>query len=237
MLPVHLEKIIFHYVLKNKEFLNVVKDSFFKTPNYDVLYKFAKAFIAKYSTAPTKKQMYEIVKIKGLTESIDREFIDTLYDVQMDQYDDTWLEENITSWIEYKNLDTSVENLVTFLKTTKVDTGNIKEVVEKAKDIIVSGNNLDFGFDEGLDFFNPESHVQPTWDTFSTGYNYLDTVLGGGWATKSLYVLSGMMKVGKCHSYKTKIRIRNKHTKEIKEISVGDLFLMIKTQLSSDQQK
>jgi len=195
MLPTHLEKIIFHNVLKNKELLDVVRGEFFDSPNYDKLYELSKKFINKYGQTPTLKQMYEIVKAKAPEIKLD--FLKEFYNIDMDSYDEQWLKENVESWIEYKNLDKSVENLVTYLKTTKIDTGNIKDVVEKAKDIIVTQNNLDFGFDAGLDFFDPESHIQPTWDTFSTGFPYLDTVLGGGWATKSLYVISGMMKVGK----------------------------------------
>jgi len=230
MLPTHLEKIIFHNVLKNKELLDVVRGEFFDSPNYDKLYELSKKFINKYGQTPTLKQMYEIVKAKAPEIKLD--FLKEFYNIDMDSYDEQWLKENVESWIEYKNLDKSVENLVTYLKTTKIDTGNIKDVVEKAKDIIVTQNNLDFGFDAGLDFFDPESHIQPTWDTFSTGFPYLDTVLGGGWATKSLYVISGMMKVGKCCTADTKIKIRNKKTKEVKEITIGDLFLLIKSQLS-----
>lgn len=231
MIPTHLEKIILHNVLNNKELLNVVKPNFFETPYYSTIYELSKEFINKYNQSPSEAQLYEIIKVKA--PDISRDFLKEFYSVNMDTYDEAWLKENVESWIEYKNLDKSVENLVTYLKTTKIDTNNIKGVVEKAKDIIVSQNNLDFGFDSGLDFFDPESHIQPTWDTFSTGYDYLDTILGGGWATKSLYVLCGLMKVGKCATYDTKIRIRNKHTKEIKEITIGDMFLMIKAQLSS----
>lgn len=227
MLPQHLEKVIFHHVLDNKELLEVTKENFFKTPNYSELFNVAKEFVHEYGTKPTKDQLWELLKLKG-AKDITREFIEEFYDVKMDQYDEEWLKKNIHTWIEFKHLDKSVENLITYLRTTEIDPENIGEVVERAKDIIVSGNNVDFDFNEGLDFFNPEAHIQPTWDTFSTGFPYLDLVLGGGWATKALYVISGMMKVGKCCSYDTKIKIRNKKTKEIKEIKIGDLFLMIK---------
>lgn len=197
MLPNHLEKILYHYILERKEFLQFTKDNFFETPNYSKIFTAAKGFVEKYSKVPTKEQLVEVIKINGWGETINRDFIESLYEINLEQYDPEWLEESTEAWVEFKNLDKSVEHLVTFLKTTKVNAENIKNVVETAKDIIVTGNNIDFKFDEGLDFFNPEAHVQPTFDTFSTGYPYLDTVLGGGWSTKALYVLVGENKVGK----------------------------------------
>lgn len=228
MLPNHLEKILYHNILNRKELLQFTKDDFFVTPNYAKIFSAAKAFIEKYGKVPTQEQLIEVIKINGWGDTINREFIDTLYDINLSDYDPEWIEESTESWIEFKNLDKSVENLVTYLKTTKVNTENIKNVVETAKDIIVTGNNIDFKFDEGLDFFNPEAHKQPTLDTFSTGYDYLDTVLGGGWTTKALYVIAGENKIGKCVCENTKIKIRNKKTGEIAETDIKGLYKNVK---------
>ena len=67
----------------------------------------------------------------------------------------------------------------------------------KVKAIINERTSIEFGFDEGLDFFNPDSHIQPTSDTFSSGYNYIDLVLGGGFYLKALFCFIGEMKIGK----------------------------------------
>lgn len=228
MIPTHLEKVIFHHIMDNKELLEVTKESFFSTPNYPELFKIAKEFISEYGKKPTKDQVWELIKLKQKSNEISRDFVNEFYDVKMDQYDEEWLKKNIHTWIEFKHLDKSVENLITYLKTTDIDPENINSVVEKAKDIIVSGNNIDFDFNEGLDFFNPEAHIQPTWDTFSTGFPYFDLVLGGGWSTKSLYVISGMMKVGKCCTGDTKIKVRNKKTGDIVEIPIAEFFMKMK---------
>ena len=227
MLPTHLEKIAFHTILENKDYINIVKSNFFETPNYGILFKLGAAFVNKYNKTPTKQQLIELTKLKNIS-NITNEFFDALYDYDGDQYDPDWIEESIEAWIEFKKLDTSVEGLLTYLKTTKISTENVKNVVETAKDIIVEGANIDFKFDEGLDFFNPESHKQPTLDTFSTGFPYLDTVLGGGWSTKALYVLVGETKIGKCASKNTKIKIRNKKTGEIREMTMGEFYSLNK---------
>lgn len=196
MLPTHLEKIAFHTVLDNKEYVNVVKPNYFESPHYADLYKAGSDFVKKYNQTPTKEQMWEIVKMRNLN-NITPEFLDALYDHKKNAYEPEWLEESIQAWIEFKNMDTSIESVLTYLKTSKITTENVKNVVETVKDMIVDGTNIDFKFDEGLDFFNPESHKQPVADTFSTGYPYLDLALGGGWSTKALYVLAGENKIGK----------------------------------------
>jgi hypothetical protein len=227
MLSNHLEKIAFHSILNNKEYVNVVKPNFFETPNYPELYKAAADFVTKYNQTPTKEQVFELIKIRNLT-NVTHEFVDALYDFKLDAYDPEWLEESIQAWIEFKKLDTSVESLLTYLKTTKISTENVKSVVETAKDIIIDGTNIDFKFDEGLDFFNPESHRQPTLDTFSTGYPYLDIVLGGGWSTKALYVIAGENKIGKCTCGNTKIKVRNKKSGDIVELNMQDFYKLQK---------
>lgn len=214
MLPNHLEKIAYHSILQNKEYTNIVKPNFFESANYPELFKAGADFVSKYNQTPTKEQIIELVKLRNLS-NITRDFIDALYDFKIEAYDPEWVQESIEAWIEFKKLDKSVESLLTYLKTTKVSTENVKNVVETAKDIIIDGTNIDFKFDEGLDFFNPESHKQPSYDTFSTGYSYLDTILGGGWSTKALYVVCGENKIGKCHIGDTKIKVRNKKTGEI----------------------
>lgn len=193
----HLEKIFYHYIDTRPEIENSVNTRFFETPEIKEAYEIRKEFRKKYHKSPTAAQLKEIAKIKGIQEKLSSERIDILYEVDLTKYDNDWIKETTESWIEFKNLDVSVLDLVQYLKTTKVSTENIKEVVQTAKSIITDRNNIDFKFDEGLDFFDPGSHRQLINATFTTGYPYLDTVLGGGYSPKTLISLAGMPKVGK----------------------------------------
>jgi len=193
----HLEKIFYHYALENLEFLNVVKSRFFDSPDIKKLYEISIEFYERYNKKPTRQQVRELVKSKGLHEELSEQKVDLIYEVNMNEYDAEWLRESAEAWVEYKNLDTSVHDLISYLKTTKIGVENVKDVVQNAKSLINDRNNIQFGFDEGLDFFNPDSHVQPTSDTFSTGYPYMDLVLGGGFYTKALFCFIGEMKIGK----------------------------------------
>lgn len=197
MVSTHLEKIFYHYLLSRKELIDVVSNRFFETEDIKKIYDITKEFVEKYSTIPTKAQIVELTKVKGVQEELTENKIDSLFDVRLGEYDDDWLQQTAESWIEYKNLDISVLDLITYLKTTKVSVENVKDVVQNAKNLITERNNIQFGFDEGLDFFDPESHLQPTTDTFSSGFPYVDLVLGGGFYSKALFCFIGEMKIGK----------------------------------------
>ena len=189
----HLEKIFYKYLLANKNLLDMVSDRFFTIPELKTIYGVSKKYIEKYNSVPSDSQIYEICKSENI--DITREQLNIFVDAKIDEYDTAWLTENIYAWIEYKNLDTSVKDLIMYLKNTNINIENIKDVVQVSKDIIYTRNNLQFEFDEGLDFFNPESHIQPTHDCFSSGYNYID--LCGGFNTKTLVCLLGSPKIGK----------------------------------------
>ena len=197
MVSTHLEKIFYHYVLERPELLNVVKPRFFRTSSLSKLYEIGNNFYEKYNKQPTQQQVKELVKSLGLSEEINDQQISLLYETNLSQYEPEWLKESTEAWVEYQNLDASVQDLISYLKTTQVNVENVKDVVQTAKTIISDQNNIQFGFDEGLDFFNPDSHIQPVSDTFSSGYEYIDTVLGGGFYSKALFCFIGEMKIGK----------------------------------------
>jgi len=197
MVSTHLEKLFYHYLMEKKELTNIVKPRFFETEDIKKLYDLSIEFISRYGAAPTRNQLVELVKTRGLQEELTESKIHLLFETDLREYDEEWLKESSESWIEYKNLDLSVYDLISYLKTTSINTENIKEVVQTAKSLINDRNNIQFGFDEGLDFFNPNSHTQPTTDTFSSGFSYIDLVLGGGFYSKALFCFIGEMKIGK----------------------------------------
>jgi archaellum biogenesis ATPase FlaH len=197
MVSAHLEKIFYHYLMEQRELTNIVKPRFFESEDIKKVYELSTEFMAKYGSAPTKAQLVEVAKMRGLGEELSEGKLELIFETNLKSYDEDWLTESARSWIEYKNLDLSVYDLISYLKTTKINAENVTDVVQTAKSIINDRNNIQFGFDEGLDFFNPASHLQPTSDTFSTGYSYMDLVLGGGFYSKALFCFIGEMKIGK----------------------------------------
>ena len=191
------ENIIIKNILEDKSYLEVVKPDFFKNEGFKTIVEVAKDFWERYKESPTREQIKEALKISGRSESVSISEIDSIYDIDLNKYDSDWLIETTQFFIEYKNLTKSAVDAVKYLQSTPVTSENIKSVIETFKGIVNDRNNLDFSFDEGLDFFNAENHKQPTTNTFSSGYPFVDTVLGGGFSAKALYVFMGMPKVGK----------------------------------------
>lgn len=197
MVSAHLEKIFFHNILANDQYMDVAREDFFEQPVLKAVFPSVKEFWNKYRETPTLSQAIEIIKMKGVDKDVTAGQLQTLWDCDLSTYEDTWLEEHTETFIEYKNLDVSVTDLVRYLRTTPVNVENIKDVVDNAKRMVVDRNNIDFNFEEGSDFFNPSSHKQLTYNTFPSGYEYIDLVGDGGFSAKTLTVLLGQAKVGK----------------------------------------
>jgi replicative DNA helicase len=69
--------------------------------------------------------------------------------------------------------------------------------VQKAKSIFQTNTNFTLNTSQGHDFFDPVNHQQTELETRSTGYNFINNCLKGGWANKTLNVFMGSPKVGK----------------------------------------
>ena len=216
----HLEKIFYHYIDIRPEIEDIVLSRFYDSPEIKLAHDVRKDFRAKYMTPPTAGQMKQICKLKNLQDQLSDDKLEALYEENLAQYDPEWLDSTVEAWIEYKTLDSSVIDLVSYLKTTKISAENVKDVVQTAKSLIADRNNVDFKFDEGSDFFDADCHRQRMQERFSTGYDYLDTVLGGGYSTKTLLAWAGIPKVGKCFYRSTLIKVRNKTTGIVQEVTV-----------------
>ena len=193
----HSENIILRHVLSTPTYLDTCKREFFKNESFGEILIAAKEFWDKYHEMPTSDQLIEAFKLKGNSDNVDKSEIRSVYDIDLSQYEDEWLRETTEFFVEYKNLTKSAVDALKYIQSTPVSSDNIKTVIDTFKNIIVERNNIDFSFDEGLDFFKPENHKQFTQNTFSSGYPFIDTVLGGGFSAKALYVFMGMPKVGK----------------------------------------
>lgn len=194
----HSENIILRNIIANPIYLEICKPDFFKSDSFQAIFKITKIFWDKYHEVPTADQLKESIRLdKDTKDRIEPGEIDGIYSIELIKYQDDWLKETTELFIEYKNLTKSAVDAIGYIQKTSVNSENIKNVIETFKNIVLERNSIDFSFDEGLDFFHPESHKQPTYNTFPSGFNYIDTVLNGGFSSKSLYVFMGMPKVGK----------------------------------------
>ncbi len=191
----HSENIILRYILENPSYVENCKPDFFKNKGFQDIFTLSKQFWSKYNESPTAEQLKEGAKLEQ--KDLQSGEVDAVYQVDLTRYQEDWLKETTELFIEYKNLVGSAVDGIKYIQSTPVTSENIKDVISSFKNIVVERNNIDFSFDHGLDFFHPESHKQLTYNRFSTGFPFIDTVLGGGFNAKSLYVFMGMPKVGK----------------------------------------
>ena len=102
------------------------------------------------------------------------------------------------AWIKWRTFNTSLTDTIEFIKTTDVNPENVESIVTKVKGLINDRNNLTFNSDLGLDFFDFDSHDQKEAEKVSTGYNFLDRMLGGGYDKGgNLVVYAGEQNIGK----------------------------------------
>lgn len=191
------ENIILRYIITQPAYLETCRAEYFKNTGFQEIFSLSKKFWEKYHESPSADQLKEAVKLVGRGEKVTNGEIDAIFDVKLSNYQEDWLTETSELFIEYKNLVSSAVDGVKYIQSTPVTSENIKDVISTFKNIVVERNSIDFSFDQGLDFFSAESHKQLSHTTFSSGFNFIDTVLGGGFAAKSLYVFMGMPKVGK----------------------------------------
>lgn len=193
----HSENLILRHILESPSYLESCRKEFFKNESFGHIFTMAKDFWNKFHEMPSGEQLIEALKLTGDSDRVEKTEIRTLFDIDLTKYEEDWLRETTEFFIEYKNLTKSAVDALKYIQSTPVSSENIKTVIDTFKNIVVERNNIDFSFDEGLDFFKTDSHKQITSNTFSSGFPFIDTVLGGGFSAKALYVFMGMPKVGK----------------------------------------
>ena len=121
-----------------------------------------------------------------------------MYGVDLREYDEEWLTSTAESWIKWRNFDNTLMDTIEYVKTTNVTPENTDDIISKVKTLINDRNAIVFNSDIGLDFFNPEDHFDEAKEKISSGYNFLDRVLDGGYEKDgSLIVYVGEQNIGK----------------------------------------
>ena len=199
MIGAYQETVFFHYILGNQIFLNTTKPEFFTNPNVRELFDLAKDHAIKYKEAPSKEQLSELIRVKGISDRISEDVVGAIYNskAELAHYTPEWLEENVGPWIRMKNLEYVMRKSVAYLKTTPLTVENTTEVIEKVRHMLSTETAIDFGFNLGVDFFDAASHIQDRLARTSTGYSFFDKCLDGGWWKGSLICLLAGPKSGK----------------------------------------
>ena len=193
------EKIFFRLSLEKPKYLQAIKYNFYTSEEIDALSFLANKFYAKFSETPTKENLKLLVQNHPKSkERVSDNILEMVFDVDLDKYDEEWLTNTAESWIKWRTFNTSLTDTIEYIKTTDVNPENVDAIVTKVKGLINDRNNLTFNSDLGLNFFDFDSHDQKEADKVSTGYNFLDRMLGGGYDRGgNLVVYAGEQNIGK----------------------------------------
>jgi len=193
------EKIFFRLSLDKPKYLQSIKTDFYQSEEIDILSYLANKFYVKFNETPTKDQLKLLVQnSKRAKEKVTDGILDLLFDVDLDQYDEEWLTDTAESWIKWRTFNTSLTDTIEFIKTTQVTPENTESIIQKVKGLINDRNNITFNSDLGLEFFDPDAHDQKETEKVSSGYNFVDRLLGGGYDKGgNLVVYAGEQNIGK----------------------------------------
>jgi replicative DNA helicase len=185
-----------HDSLRREELITMLKPSYFNEDGRTLSFKLALKFFKEYEKIPNRKELKSYLEL--INDSIDEDEFDDLYAFNLREYNYDYLYKYVRSFILLRNLNLTVFDLLTYLKTTSIDPENIDKISEKVRNDISSKLAINFSSgDTGLNFFNPEAHIQLPKTGSPTGFQFFDKCLGGGWNPKSLVVFQGRPKVGK----------------------------------------
>ena len=185
-----------HDSLRREELVTMIKPSYFNEDNRQESFKLAFKFFKEYEKIPNRKELRSYLELTN--SQIDDDDFEDLYRFNLREYNYDYLYKYVRSFILLRNLNLTVFDLLTYLKTTSIDPENIDKISEKVRNDISSKLAVNFSSgDTGLNFFNHESHIQIPKTGSPTGFPFLDKVLGGGWNPKALVVFQGRPKVGK----------------------------------------
>jgi replicative DNA helicase len=185
-----------HDSLRREELITMIKPSYFNEEDRQESFKLSLKFFREYEKIPNKRELKSYL---DLTNSlIDEDRFDELYEFNLKEFNYDYLYKYVQSFILLRNLNLTVFDLLTYLKTTSIDPDNINKISEKVRNDITSKLAINFSSgDTGLNFFDSLSHIQISKVGTPTGFPFLDKCLGGGWNAKALVVFQGRPKVGK----------------------------------------
>jgi replicative DNA helicase len=189
------EKIIFHFAFSNPKYIEALEPSYLRGEHFQKIVPIVKDFYKKYISKPSKFQL------SGLLNSVDIEIpeieLNDLYEINLSEYSEEWLQENYESFIRLKKYQESLVNTSGFLRTQNIYSDNTVEILEKAHTIMSGGIIHNFDENSGMFFTEAEKHKDINLSRISTGYNFVDLSSNGGFYRKSLNVLLGQSGVGK----------------------------------------
>ena len=186
-----------------KKVLPFIKDDYFDTPSYKILFSTLSEYVNKFETTPEPNALkIEVEKRRDISEEIYKEVEQFLNNLDRDQYNEDWLIETTEKWCKEKAI------YIALMESVKIADGQDKTRTKDAIPSIMSealgvcfddhvGHDYIQDSDERYDFYHRKEEKIPF------DIEYLNKITKGGLPNKTLNIALAGTGVGKslfmCH--------------------------------------
>ena len=192
------EKIFFNWILKNPKYFETLSKSFFSNGDLQIIFGLAKAYYKKFEKSPSHKQCKILVQNseKAKNRQTDEAIVDHIYDLNLDEYDEDWIQNTFKFWVQWRDFENRVDNVNELIGVTNVTPDNVEKVITDCQNLLTR-NVIKLDQDLGFDFFNPEHHAPAENSKITSNWNLINNITGGGYDICSLVALVGPPNIGK----------------------------------------
>lgn len=220
-ISVGFEVIIYLHACRNRQYIKKIDENFFSNKFVSRLFRITKAFDKKYEDVPfniddpSTEQIEHILennpnlyKFKDDMISDEKELkneflvnVGNIITTSYNKYNPKTVDENCRAFIQWKTFESSFDNAIQFVKTKNIDNDNVKEVIDKAMEIM-NGASISFDSEEkgGSSFWDHNTHKQPSMEEVQdTGFPMLNTFISkyGGAVEGHFILFIGATSIGK----------------------------------------
>ena len=159
VVPAFTQKLFYHHIKRNPGLFELIKPEFFDNKDIQECFKFDIDFYNRYKKLPTKEQLKEILYHKEINNFLikdettkevefNNEKLNSIFDVDIDEYDEVYLKENLEGWITWKTFDLSIFDAISYMRGQKINIENdiiiyddVNNYIHNDKSYIISFNN------------------------------------------------------------------------------------------------
>ena len=182
--------------LSRSEMIGLIKSYYFTDEIQQDIYKVAKQYFIDYKRLPTKREIKDMLALQN--SFVTHADVEEAFNINLSDYSYPFLYKYTESLVLFKNFNAAITTMATDLKTQDITPDNINKLVDKVRNDLNTKLSISFSTaSSGLDFFDPQSHLQPEKTGTPSGFPFIDKALDGGWNPKTLVVFQGRPKVGK----------------------------------------
>jgi len=234
-MTVNLERIFLVFILKNKKYFSNIEPFFFKNKDIQYVYRIIRDYMSSSidTEVPSAKQISEMVSLEDKDNTITKDMLLAMLKVNLKEYDeDKFIKPKFNTWILINRIQSGTTDIIDDSRELEGITNydEALSVANRMKEKINEATSTKFDSDESLgsDFDDAEAHCQDTGaNKIATGWETLDTILGGGWDVGTFNCIMGQTNAGKCQVGGF-IYIRSKGTHLTHKMKIENFFKMIK---------